>query len=387
MSPSRLSSFAGRVLGSAPMPSARAIRSALAAAAGLVGLACAGRTQSPPPSKLSAISTSSTASPAAARGPAMSAPSGAASAQPAPETTAEASLSPGAPPTDNPPLSAPVITLEPPYKLGERAAVAGAEDASTQEERARWNRGDRGSPANASAEGAPGADLPPSQPESHPHPRVIIEIARVKGPHQARAIERAARQALWGKVIGCYRLGAYKDQTLKGKTTVRFQVSRAGKVSRVTAAGSTLPDKDVVACLAREVNSLTAPKAKAGSTATATIQIYPGDDPMPPPESAIKAGPGALSPGDIQRVITAAIPRFEACYKASLANFPELWGRLAIRLHVTASGKVDEAFEVESRFPDERAARCVLREARSLEFPPPEGGDLRFIAPLRFSPR
>jgi outer membrane biosynthesis protein TonB len=188
-------------------------------------------------------------------------------------------------------------------------------------------------------------------------------------------------------VIGCYRLGAYKNQTLKGKTTVRFQVSRAGKVSRAAATGSTLADKDVVACLAREVNSLTAPRAKAGSTATATIQIYPGDDPMPPPESAIKAGPGMLSPAEIQRVMTAALPRFEACYKTSLEAFPELWGRLAVRFHVTASGKVDEAFEVESRFPDERAARCVLREARALEFPPPAGGDLRFIAPLRLSPR
>jgi hypothetical protein len=56
-------------------------------------------------------------------------------------------------------------------------------------------------------------------------------------------------------------------------------------------------------------------------------------------------------------------------------------------LHVTPSGKVDEAFEVESRFPDESAARCVLREARALEFPPPQGGDVRIVVPLRFAPR
>jgi hypothetical protein len=51
---------------------------------------------------------------------------------------------------------------------------------------------------------------------------------------------------------------------------------------------------------------------------------------------------------------------------------------------VTEKGKTAEAFEVESRFPDERVSLCALRAARKLSFPKPADGDIRFIVPLRF---
>ena len=83
-------------------------------------------------------------------------------------------------------------------------------------------------------------------------------------------------------------------------------------------------------------------------------------------------------------MVEAALPTFEACYQAALGYAPELWGRLGIRFHVTEKGQTDEAFEVESQFPDERVTLCVLRAARKLRFPRPSGGDLRFVVPLRF---
>jgi hypothetical protein len=266
------------------------------------------------------------------------------------------------------PAPAPVITIELPYKLGERPA-----SPADEQERARWNQGGRGT-----------GELP--APEGHPLPRVIVDIVKVKGPHAAASIQRIARRSLWGRIVECYRLGAHKDQSLKGKTTVRFQVSKSGKVSRAAAAGSTLPDKEVVRCLAREVNTLELDRAKAGSSVTATIQVYPGDDPMAPPPSALKPGSGVLSPAEVQRAVVLAKPRIEACYRAALGALPELWGRIGARLHVTASGKVDEAFETESRFPEEGVARCVLRELRAIELPPPSGGDVRIVVPIRLSP-
>jgi hypothetical protein len=284
--------------------------------------------------------------------------------EPTPEAPAQK------PPAAPEPAPAPVITIELPYKLGERPA-----SPADEKERARWNQGGRGTPA---------AELPP--PEGHPLPRVIVEIVKVKGPHAAASIQRIARRSLWGRIVECYRLGAHKDQSLKGKTTVRFQVSKSGKASRAAAAGSTLPDKEVVRCLAREVNTLELDRAKAGSSVTATIQVYPGDDPMAPPPSALKPGSGVLSPAEVQRAVLSAKPRIEACYRAALGALPELWGRIGARLHVTASGKVDEAFETESRFPEEGVTRCVLRELRGLELPPPSGGDVRIVVPIRLSP-
>jgi hypothetical protein len=105
---------------------------------------------------------------------------------------------------------------------------------------------------------------------------------------------------------------------------------------------------------------------------------------VPPPAKLIVPGDGVLGPGEIGAVVEAARPAFEACYVAALDYAPELWGRLGVRFHVTEKGKTDEAFEVESQFPDERVMLCVLREARKLTFPTPVGGDIRFIVPMRF---
>ncbi|MCK6586168.1 MAG: AgmX/PglI C-terminal domain-containing protein [Polyangiaceae bacterium] len=263
----------------------------------------------------------------------------------------------------------PIITIELPYKLGERPPAS----ADEENERARWNQGGRGAGEFTA-------------PERHPLPRVIVDIVKVKGPHKAASIQRIARASLWGKIIECYRLGAYKDQSLKGKTTIRFQVSRAGKASRSASTTSTLPDKEVVRCLARQINTLELERAKAGSSVTATIQVFPGDDPMPPPASAIKPGSGVISPAEVERAVRAASPRIEACYRAALGALPELWGRIGARLHITPSGKVDEAFEAESRFPEESVTRCVLRELLGMDLPKPSGGDVRILVPIRLSP-
>ena len=85
----------------------------------------------------------------------------------------------------------------------------------------------------------------------------------------------------------------------------------------------------------------------------------------------------------LRGVIEAALPRFEACYRPAFAYAPGLWGRLGVRFHITERGKVDEAFEFETHFPDERVALCALRAARELSFPKPTGGDMRFVVFLR----
>ncbi|WP_437968543.1 AgmX/PglI C-terminal domain-containing protein [Sorangium sp. So ce260] len=269
-------------------------------------------------------------------------------------------------------LEAPSITIDPPYKLGQHLVPRGQAEAA---ERDRWNAGGRGDPP-----------APPPPAEGHPLPRIIVDIDQVKGPLKARDVERVARRHLWIHVYSCYRLRAYRDPSLHGKTTVRLTVSRAGKVTAARATSSTLSAPDVVSCLAQRAKSLSLPRARAGSTVVATLQVYPGDEPVEPPPSVLAPGPGELRPDAISAAVAEALPAWRSCYGAALAGAPALWGRLAIRFHVTDSGAVDEAFEVESRFPDERLTRCVLRRARALTFPAPEGGDLRFVVPLRFSP-
>lgn len=294
------------------------------------------------------------------------APASASASAPAP---ASASASASAP---APAPAGPRVTVEQPYKLGKRPAP---DSDAAREELDRWNRGGRGDPP-----------APPPPPEGHPLPRVIVDVTGVKGPLRAADAQRVARQRLWGRIVECYRPGAYRDPSLGGKTTVRLTVSRAGKVTAAKSTGSSLRDPEVVACLTTATKSLPLPRAKAGSTVTLVLQVFPGDDPLEPPSGVIRPGDGVLSPDAIGATLAGALPAFRACYEDALRDAPALWGRLAIRFHVTAAGAVDEAFQVESAFPDERVVRCVLRAARGLTFPAPAGGDLRFVAPLRFAP-
>ncbi|WP_104977453.1 AgmX/PglI C-terminal domain-containing protein [Sorangium cellulosum] len=292
-----------------------------------------------------------------------------------PRASTDASPSPDASPASAVPRGAPrgpSIEIDPPYKLGRHPVPRGQAEVA---ERDRWNAGGRGDPP-----------APPPPAEGHPLPRIIVDIDKVKGPLKAREVERIARRHLWMHVYSCYRLRAYREPSLHGKTTVRLTVSRAGKVTGARATASTLSAPDVVACLEQRARSLPLPRAKAGSTVVASLQVYPGDEPVEPPPSVLAPGPGELRPEVITAALADALPAWRGCYEAALAGAPALWGRLAIRFHVTAAGAVDEAFEAESHFPDERMTRCVLRRARALTFPAPEGGDLRFVVPLRFSP-
>ena len=266
------------------------------------------------------------------------------------------------------------IAVEPPFRLDLRVVPQDkAIFLADLRERTRWNQGGRGTLAS---------DPPPVP--GHPAPKVIVDVTRVAGPHPAASVQAVLRKMFWSKVIECYALSAYKDQKLRGKAALSFRITREGRITGARAESSTFNDAAVTICLAASVQRVDLPKARAASQAKIEVQVSPGDEPVPPPKDLITPGEGTLAPQVIQGVIDAARPSFEACYRPALEYAPELWGRLGIRFHLTPRGKLDEAFEVESRFPDERVTLCVLRAARALKFPAPGGGDMRFIVPLRF---
>jgi hypothetical protein len=213
---------------------------------------------------------------------------------------------------------------------------------------------------------------------------VILEVPHVKGALSTADAQRVLRLHFWIKAVECFSLGAYKEQALRGKAKLSVTVLASGKVQHAVVRDTTFKDDEVNHCLAERMHGMTLPKARGASSFPVELQIGHGDEPVQPPTALIVPGDGELAPDAIRAVIEAALPTFQACYEDALAYAPELWGRLGIRFHVTEKGKTDEAFEVESRFPDERMTLCALRVARKLTFPKPTGGDLRFIVPLRF---
>ena len=312
--------------------------------------------------------------PAAVATPPPSAPAVVAVSPAPPEPSAipgvEAAKAPEAAPAPGPPP----VALEIPFQLDKRPTFPTKEAFLLDlRERTRWNKGSLGALA---------AEVP--KVAGHPMPKVIVDVKNASGGHKAADVQRVLRKMLWIKVIECYGLAAYKDQKLHGTVAIGFRISSGGQISGARAAGGTMPDDDVVACLVNRVQRVEMPKAKKGSRANILIEVNHGDEPMPPPPGQITPGDGLFDVEAVRAVITAALPDLEACYRPALAYAPELWGRLGIRFHLTEKGKLDEAFEVESQFPDENVSLCALRAARKLKFPKAEGGEIRFVVPLRF---
>ncbi len=123
------------------------------------------------------------------------------------------------------------------------------------------------------------ASAAPAPRGGHPEPRVVVDVVRVAGPHQRAEIEREARKALWGKIVGCYRPAAAKKPGLKGEATLKLRVAAAGGVSAVRPGPSTFGDADLVACLRQHVAELALPKAPADSDVEMEIHVAPGDPP------------------------------------------------------------------------------------------------------------
>ena len=113
----------------------------------------------------------------------------------------------------------------------------------------------------------------------HPDPRVIVDVLNVTGPHKRADVEREARKALWGKIIGCYLPAAAKIPGLRGETTLTFRVGAGGDVGAVRAGSSTLGDAELVACFEQLVGGLSLPKAPSASEASMQIHVAPGDPP------------------------------------------------------------------------------------------------------------
>lgn len=281
---------------------------------------------------------------------------------------------PSAEPVAGPAVPAAHLTFEPAFRLDRRVVPSTrAAFLADLADRTAWNQGGLGELA---------APLPPVP--GHPAPKVIIDVPRASGPLSAAEAQRVLRKGLWGKVVECYGLTAFKDQKLRAAAAFTVSVSAKGKVTAVRQGRHKFPDNDVPRCLGNRLRAFPLPKRRGKSTLAVEIQIGHGDEPVAPPASLIVAGEGTLTPEQIGAAMEARRAELEDCHREAQRYAPALWGRLGIRFHVTEKGATDEAFEVESRFPDERMTLCVLRAARRITFPVPIGGDLRFVVPLRF---
>jgi len=118
-----------------------------------------------------------------------------------------------------------------------------------------------------------------------------------------------------------------------------------------------------------------------------------GDSSKPSSVSASAAGGGAnrlsgrLPPVLIQSIVRERYPQFQRCYISGLGRDPQLEGEIKVRFIITRDGSVPHVAVGGSTLLDTEVIRCVVREFYQMHFPPPNGGTVSVVYPLKLSPR
>jgi hypothetical protein len=96
------------------------------------------------------------------------------------------------------------------------------------------------------------------------------DTSSVNGRLPPEVIQRVIRQN-FVRFRACYERGLQVDPKLAGKVTVRFEIAPDGSVSAVSKGESTLPNKDVVACVTSAFMTISFPQPDGGKVSV----IYP----------------------------------------------------------------------------------------------------------------
>jgi hypothetical protein len=262
------------------------------------------------------------------------------------------------------------ISDEPPYAPGARRHPGGGVAASHDDDvLARWNRG---GPETS----GPAAVKPP-----HPAPRVKVDVVQVRGHIEEADVLRTARAKGYWPFRLCYEEGLRRVPKLHGTIRLRLTIGPGGTARGVRKVAAEVDDATVTSCVLKAARGLSLASPDRGTPdVTLEVSLWPGDAPV-----RSGSAPAARASDVPEALIAALRSRWDgvrACYTEGLRRTPGLWGRLAMRFHVTAKGDVVEATEVESRFPDRDVTECALRvyERAGLS---PYAEDRVFVYPLR----
>jgi len=95
---------------------------------------------------------------------------------------------------------------------------------------------------------------------------------------------------------------------------------------------------------------------------------------------------GRVAPEEVQRLVTARVPALRTCYEAALSRDGSARGRVVVRLHVEASGKVASSKVESSSIGDTALGDCITNELGSISFPASKGEPLEVVYPIELAP-
>lgn len=322
--------------------------------------------------------------PAASSAPAV-ASSDEAPAGPVVASSASAPMSSSAQPPPAP-AADPRLTIEPPYHAGAYPwPPEGPERKERIAELARWN------------DGSLGEDR-----KWHAQPRVVIgEPVVARGKADTRAVMRALRAEQYWTVRKCFdpRVAAQPD--LEGRTLLSLKVNASGVVTAASLLKKgdkripdtrkfprAMSDSAVTSCLAQGFSGISVPtpgKGSKGATLLVSIDVWPGDAPIPERDASPK--PGRVPLATVADALEKARPALGACIDAATTREPGLWGRVALRVDVSEQGTTGDIAETESTFPDRKATACFVDVLRAIPWPEPKKGAARVVVAFRVDAR
>jgi hypothetical protein len=117
----------------------------------------------------------------------------------------------------------------------------------------------------------------PDAPAQASPPTIMMGDTSITGHLPPETIQGVVRQN-FGKFRECYEAGLKKDPKLAGGIKVHFVIKEDGTVTDAKDDGSTLADKDVVACVVSAFAPITYPKPEGGIvTVEYPIMFSPGE--------------------------------------------------------------------------------------------------------------
>jgi hypothetical protein len=101
-----------------------------------------------------------------------------------------------------------------------------------------------------------------------------LSLPHAEGDRIPPETVQAILRSHYGAVVSCYQAGLSKNSSLAGTVTVKI-VASAGATEQAVDEGSTLPDKDVVACVVGEVAKASYPASGGVLTVLYPIELAP----------------------------------------------------------------------------------------------------------------
>jgi hypothetical protein len=204
----------------------------------------------------------------------------------------------------------------------------------------------------------------------------VIDVAGAAGAAEAD-LQRIARDSGYWPFRHCYEDGLRRDQDLSGNVSLTLDISSTGNVERSMVMASTLSDRIVVACLAREARQLSFSGIDTGATAATEITLGAGDEPVSICLPVARAR-------ELQQALRTGWPAAEACYAKARAANPDLGGRVEVLFRVSGATTT----EVSRWGPgagDSELGACVVEAYRAARLALPYNGhERRFVYALHF---